>query len=68
MAEEIKKSEVSRRDFLKKSAGTTAGMAALSSVSLFTGPEKIFGANDRVRVAICGGRGYRAPFTVPQEV
>ena len=39
----------SRRDFLK----TGAGLAALSLVR----PERILGANDRVRIAICGLRG-----------
>ncbi|HET9179732.1 MAG TPA: Gfo/Idh/MocA family oxidoreductase [Terriglobia bacterium] len=60
MPEESNKPEVSRRDFLKTGAGASAGLAALSSVSFFTRPEKIFGANDRVRVAICGvhGRGF----------
>ena len=59
MANEKKESEVSRRDFLKTGAGATAGLAALSGVSFFTRPERIFGANDRVNVAICGihGRG-----------
>jgi len=59
MGEESRKTEVSRRDFLKKGVGASAGLAALSSASFFTHPEKIFGANDRVRVAICGvhGRG-----------
>lgn len=60
MSDESRKAEVSRRDFLKKGVGTTAGLAALSSVSFFTRPERIFGANDRVRVAVCGlhGRGF----------
>jgi predicted dehydrogenase len=44
--------ESKRRDFLK----TGAGMAALSMMH----PERILGANDRVRVAVCGlrGRGF----------
>ena len=52
-------SETSRRGFLKTSVKTTAGLAALRSVSLLTDPERVFGSNDRVRVAICGlhGRG-----------
>jgi len=51
--------ELSRRDFLKAGAGGTAGLAAISSISFLSRPEKVFGANDRVRVAICGlhGRG-----------
>jgi len=52
-------SEISRRDFLRKSAETTAGVAAWSGISFLTHPERVFGANDRVRVAVCGvhGRG-----------
>jgi predicted dehydrogenase len=52
-------SNTSRRSFLKASLETTAGLAALQSVSLLTRPERVFGSNDRVRVAICGlhGRG-----------
>src|SRR5689334_2087368 len=60
MSKESNKSEVSRRNFLKTGVGASAGLAALSGVSFFTRPEKVFGANDRVRVAICGvnGRGF----------
>src|SRR5215813_2909924 len=52
-------SRVRRRDFLKKSAKTTAGLAVLRSITFLARPEKVFGANDRVRVAVCGlhGRG-----------
>ena len=52
-------SEVSRRDFLKVSAKATSGIAALQGVTFLTRPARIFGANDRVRVAVCGlhGRG-----------
>jgi predicted dehydrogenase len=48
-------SEINRRDFLK----TGAGLAALSGITFITRPERVFGANDRVRMAICGlhGRG-----------
>ncbi len=55
-----KESEITRRDFLRSSVGTTtAGLAALGGVSFLTRPEKVFGANDLVRLAICGlhGRG-----------
>src|SRR5215475_9675959 len=45
----MNKAEKNRRDFFK--AG--AGVAALALVR----PERILGANDRVRVAICGLRG-----------
>jgi predicted dehydrogenase len=50
-------SEISRRDFLKSSAKTGAGMAALSGITFITHPERVFGANDRVQVAVCGLRG-----------
>jgi predicted dehydrogenase len=52
-----KESEVSRRDFLKNSARTGAGLAALGGVSFITNPAMVFGANDRVRVAVIGVRG-----------
>jgi predicted dehydrogenase len=60
VSEEPLKPDVSRRDFIKKGVGASAGLAALSSVSFFTHPERIFGANDRVRIAVCGvhGRGF----------
>jgi len=46
-------SERTRRDFLK------AGAGALTTLTFITRPERVFGANDRVRVGICGlhGRG-----------
>jgi len=43
--------EINRRDFLGNS---TAGLAALGGVTFLAHPERVFGANDRVRVAICG--------------
>src|SRR5436190_14706917 len=46
-------SDVTRRDFLKAATGASA----FSSVTFLTRPERVFGANDRVRVAICGLRG-----------
>jgi predicted dehydrogenase len=51
-------SDVTRRDFLK-TAATTASASALSGITFLTRPERVFGANDRVRVAVCGvnGRG-----------
>ncbi len=52
-----KDSEVSRRNFLKNSARTGAGIAALGGISFITKPESVFGANDRVRVAVIGVRG-----------
>jgi len=49
---------LSRRSFLQGSAAGAAGLAA-SGVAFLTRPERVWGANDRVRVAICGvhGRG-----------
>src|SRR4029077_11203287 len=51
--------ELNRREFLKASANSTASLAALSGITFLTRPERVFGANDRVRVAVCGlhGRG-----------
>jgi predicted dehydrogenase len=48
-------SNVNRRDFL----GTAAAVSAISTVHFITNPQRVFGANDRVRVAVCGvhGRG-----------
>jgi len=34
-----------------------AATAALSGITFLTQPERVFGANDRVRVAVCGVRG-----------
>jgi hypothetical protein len=53
----LTESEISRRDFLKNSAKTGAGLAALSGITFITHPERVFGANDRVQVAVCGLRG-----------
>jgi predicted dehydrogenase len=46
--------DVTRRDFLKTAAKTTASASALSGITFLTRPERVFGANDRVRVAVCG--------------
>ena len=43
-----KDSQVTRREFLK--TGSTA--AALSGITFLTRPERVFGASDRVRVAL----------------
>ncbi len=55
-----KKSEINRREFLKSGATTGAGLAALGGISFITQPEKVFGSNDRVRVAVIGlhGQGF----------
>lgn len=52
-----KESEVSRRQFLKAGAKTSAGLAALGGINFLTAPARLLGANDRVRVCICGLRG-----------
>src|SRR5215471_19283573 len=52
-------SAITRREFLKDTAKTTAGLGALNGITFLVHPERVFGANDRVRVAVCGlhGRG-----------
>ncbi len=52
-------SSISRRNFLNQSIKTTTGLVALSGVTFLAHPERVFGAADRVRVAVCGihGRG-----------
>src|SRR3984893_14346790 len=50
----VSESDVSRREFLKTAAKTTAGATALTGLTFLTRPERVFGANDRVRVAVCG--------------
>src|SRR5436190_13072197 len=47
-------SDVTRRDFLKTAARTTASASAIGGITFLTRPERVFGANDRVRVAVCG--------------
>ena len=50
-------SEISRRNFLGKGVRSGAGLAALSGITFLTHPERVFGANDRVRIAVAGIRG-----------
>jgi len=52
-------SKLKRRDFLKKGAETAASLALLRTITFLARPERVFGANDRVRLAVCGlhGRG-----------
>jgi len=50
-------SDVTRRDFLKTAAKTTAGAGAFSGLTFLARPQRVFGASDRVRVAVCGLRG-----------
>src|SRR5438093_13145142 len=49
-------SDVTRRDFLTTAARTTASASAIGGIAFLTRPERVFGANDRVRVAVCGLR------------
>src|ERR1700729_1981431 len=51
------KPRVTRRDFLKSGAEATAGLAAIGGATFITRPGRIFGASDRVRLAVCGVRG-----------
>ena len=50
------KSSVTRREFMKSGAS----MAALGGATFITRPERVFGANDRVRVCVVGlhGQGW----------
>ena len=49
----------SRRQFLKTGAKGAAGLAVAERLGSWIAPQRVLGANDRVRVAICGlhGRG-----------
>jgi predicted dehydrogenase len=49
--------ELNRREALKVGARSGAGLATLGGVSVLTRSEKVFGANERVRVAVVGVRG-----------
>jgi hypothetical protein len=49
--------EINRREFLKTSARRGAGLAALGGITFLAHPERVFGANDRVRVAVVGVHG-----------
>jgi len=46
-----------RRDFLKGAVKTTASFGALGGMTFLPHAERVFGANDRVRVAVCGLHG-----------
>jgi predicted dehydrogenase len=51
------KNGTTRRDFLRKAATLTAGVGTLSSRTIIARPERVIGANDRVRIGVCGLRG-----------
>jgi predicted dehydrogenase len=48
-------SKVNRRDFLRAGIANGAGLAALGGISIL--PQRVWGANDRVRMAVVGVRG-----------
>jgi predicted dehydrogenase len=52
-------SAMTRRDFLKDTAKTAGTLGALTGITSLAYPGRVLGANDRVRVGICGlhGRG-----------
>ena len=54
----MEKNKIDRRDFLKGSLGSVAGIS-LATTALGTFPQRVLGANERVRIALigCGGRG-----------
>ena len=52
-----RKNGLTRRDFFKSSARSSAGLAALSGVNFISDSTRVFGANDRVRVGVVGIRG-----------
>src|SRR5712692_5421260 len=49
-------SDKTRRDFLNTAAKTTGDASVFTSLTFLARPERVFGANDRVRVAVCGLR------------
>ncbi len=49
--------KVGRRQFLETSLKSSAGFAGLGGITFLTRPERVRGANDRVRVAVAGVRG-----------
>jgi hypothetical protein len=53
------KSQLNRRSFSLDGVASSVSLGAASAVTFITQPERVFGANDRVRVGICGlhGRG-----------
>src|ERR1700738_4269222 len=49
-------SDETRRGFLKNVARPTGAAGVYTGLTFLTRPERVFGANDRVRVAVCGLR------------
>ncbi len=52
-----KNSEVSRREFLETGVKSVLSVGAAGSGLAISSPRGVLGANDRVRVAVCGVRG-----------
>ncbi len=52
-----KPSDFSRREFLEKGVKGALSLAAASGGLAISSPRRVLGANDRVRVAVCGVRG-----------
>ncbi len=52
-----KHSKIGRRDFLETCVKNSASLAALSGISFLAPPQRVWGANDRVRIAVVGVRG-----------
>lgn len=48
---------LSRREFLKSGARSGVGLAALGGISFMGAAQRVLGANERVRLAVCGVRG-----------
>ncbi len=49
--------DLNRREFLKTGAKAGAGWAALSGLGMIGASSRVLGANETVRVAVCGVRG-----------
>jgi predicted dehydrogenase len=49
-------SEINRRQFLARSGKLGLGVAALGGVSHWAVGQRVLGANDRIRLAVCGLR------------
>jgi len=47
----------SQESLITPQSKSAAGLSALSGITFLTEPGRVFGANDRVRVAVCGLRG-----------
>jgi predicted dehydrogenase len=46
-----------KRDSMKTAAKVASGLAIPVGITFITRPDRVFGANDRVRVGVCGIRG-----------